>query len=72
VLRLWTQGKQRVKHEMDLREMLKSMTDLKLLLKNQKANNNEFMKEINRSEYDLIYLDDDDEIEAFNRLKMKD
>ena len=27
------------------------------------------MKEINCSEYDLIYLDEEDEIEAFRRLK---
>lgn len=30
------------------------------------------MKEINQSEYDLIYLDDDDEIEAFRRLQTKE
>ena len=45
------------------------MIDLKQLLRNQKANNQGFMKEINCSEYDLIYLDEDDEIEAFRRLK---
>ena len=30
------------------------------------------MKEINCSEYDLIYLDEEDEIEAFRRLQTKD
>ena len=30
------------------------------------------MKEINRSEYDLIYLDEDEDIEAFLRLRTKE
>ena len=45
---------------MNVTKMIKTMIDLKLLLKYQKVNNNDFMKDINRSEIDLIYLDDEE------------
>jgi hypothetical protein len=56
---------------MNLALFLKSMIDLKILLKSQKASNIDFMKEINKSEHDLIYIDEESEIEAFKRLGAK-
>lgn len=59
---MWNEGSKKVQEEMDLTKIVKTMLDLKMLLKNQKVNNIGFMQEINRCENDLIYVDDDEEI----------
>lgn len=58
------EGREKIKQEFDIINVIKSLQDVKILIQNQKQMNSHFMYQINRSNANIILIDKDKQDEA--------